>query len=403
MYLSSGLDPERVLRIPNGVDLERFTPAGERFELPVADGVTRFLFLGGLIWRKGPDVLLDAWRRAFAGRDDVVLVIKDVGAGGVYRDGDREAIAAHAAAGDPPRILLLDQELSDEEVAGLYRACEVLVHPYRGEGFAMPVLEAMACGIPAIVTEGGPTDEFCPPGAGWRIRAGRSQFPSDRVDSLDTVGRPWVLEPEVEHLAELLLEAGGDPGERARRGAAARAAAESYGWDAVAALYGERIAALAARPRVQGLDSGPYPFEEDVAVRLLATPAWRGSDRLGELLRQWTAATSGSAVSACLYLLADPRVDGSPEELEAHVLATGVELEGGADVTVAMEAVDAAGAQSLHASVNAYLPLHPACEGHSRMALASGTPVLDLDDGSLARFLAQAQAQGDSRAPIVVA
>ena len=54
-----------------------------------------------------------------------------------------------ASAGD-----LLDDELDDDEVAALYRACDVLVHPYRGEGFAMPVLEAMACGLPVITTGG---------------------------------------------------------------------------------------------------------------------------------------------------------------------------------------------------------------------------------------------------------
>ena len=54
----------------------------------------RFLFVGGLIWRKGPDVLLEAWTAAFAGRDDVTLVIKDFGADGVYRGADRERRSA---------------------------------------------------------------------------------------------------------------------------------------------------------------------------------------------------------------------------------------------------------------------------------------------------------------------
>ncbi len=73
--------------------------------------------------------------------------------------------------------MLIDEELTSDELAALYRACDVLVHPYRGEGFAMPVLEAMACGLPAIVTGGGPTDEFCPAEAGWRIDARRVQLP----------------------------------------------------------------------------------------------------------------------------------------------------------------------------------------------------------------------------------
>ena len=41
----------------------------------------RFLFVGGAIGRKGVDVLLAAWQQAFAGRDDVQLVIKDFGSG----------------------------------------------------------------------------------------------------------------------------------------------------------------------------------------------------------------------------------------------------------------------------------------------------------------------------------
>jgi glycosyltransferase involved in cell wall biosynthesis len=394
MYVSSGVDPERVVTIANGVDLERFSPDGQRHELPVGagaegaplpDGATRFLFVGGLIWRKGPDVLLAAWKAAFAGREDVVLIVKDVGATGVYREGEREEMVAYAAGGALPRVVLLQDELSDEQVAALYRACDVLVHPYRGEGFAMPVLEAMACGLPAIVTEGGPTDEFCPPQAGWRIRATRWEFPSDRVSSFDTVGRPWVLEPDAGHLAELLVEVAADPRERAARGAAARAAAEAYGWDGVAERYGERIEALAAKPRIAPVE--PRAFEEDVALRVLATPAWRGQDRLAELLSEWVAAgerTSG----ACLYLLADPRVDGGPEELEARVLATGVDLDGAGDITVLLAGPEED--RSLHAGVDAYVPLHDACAGHERMARAAGRRILALDGNSLGGFLAEA-------------
>jgi glycosyltransferase involved in cell wall biosynthesis len=400
MYLAGGLDPERVVTIPNGVDLDRLNPLGERFELPVAKDITRFLFVGGLIWRKGPDVLLAAWQRAFAGREDVVLIVKDVGVSGVYRDGDRAAIAAHVAAEALPRIVVIEEELSDAQIADLYRSCDVLVHPYRGEGFAMPVLEAMACGLPTIVTAGGPTDEFCPPEAGWRIRSSRAEFPSDRVDTLDTIGRPWVLEPDSEHLAELLETAAADPQQRERRGAAARTAAEAYSWDAVAARYSERISALVAAPRLR--ETVPYEFEERAAIRLLATPAWRGHDRLGELLKQWVEATEPSS-DACVYLLADPRRDGAPEELEARVLGTGVELEGAGDVTVLMESIDSGRLLDLHCGVSAYVPLHDGCAGHERLSLAAGGELLRLEEGSIARFLARAPAQqADVRAPIVV-
>ena len=60
----------------------------------------------------------------------------------------------HRARGYP--IEYHDRALNDQEMAGLYAACDCLAHPYRGEGFALPVVEAMACGLPAIVTGAGP-------------------------------------------------------------------------------------------------------------------------------------------------------------------------------------------------------------------------------------------------------
>jgi glycosyltransferase involved in cell wall biosynthesis len=381
MYLSAGIPPERVVAVPNGVDLDTFTPDGPSLPLPGADGTTRFLFVGGLIWRKGPDVLLNAFTAAFADRDDVTLVVKDFGAGGIYRNGDRHVLQEYAASGRRPRVIVLDDELDDDEVAALYHACDVLVHPYRGEGFAMPVLEAMACGLPVITTAGGPTDEFCPPEAGWRIRAQRSPFASDRVDALQTVGRPWVLEPDTADLIALLREAAGDAAGRTRRGAAAHAAAQSLGWPTVAQRYAERLQALAGRRPLLagGTTVEPWPFAEDVDLRILATPAWRGDDRLGDLLHAWTSLTARDT-SACLYLVADPAVDGSPEELERRVLgaaeASGVALDRGADINVLMEPHTGERDVRLHAGVDAYVSLHDACAGHERLATELGNAVV---------------------------
>ena len=170
MYLDAGIDADRVRgraqrRRPGALHARR---PGDGARRGAGDGC-RFLFVGGAIARKGIDVLLSAYAEAFAGRDDVSLVVKDFGADGVYRGGDRASSLRMAADADGPRVVHLTETLTDDEVAALYRACDVLVHPYRGEGFAMPVLEAMACGLPTVVTAGGPTDEFCPPDAGWRI------------------------------------------------------------------------------------------------------------------------------------------------------------------------------------------------------------------------------------------
>jgi len=390
MYVGDGVPAERVHVIPNGVDLETFSPSAR--EAVGQPGATRFLFVGGLVWRKGPDLLLEAYRRAFAGREDVELVMKDFGADTIYRGGDREPYRQHADSGALPRLTLLGGELSTVELADLYRSCDVFVHPYRGEGFNMPVLEAMACGLPVITTAGGPTDEFCPPEAGWRIRSRRITISSEMLGPFTPCSEPWMLEPDLEQLVELLRTAEADPAERLARGRAARTAAEALSWDAVAERYRERIHALIAlTPKLGRGVPEPFPLSEDARVRVLAVPAWRGTDRLPELLRDWGTHTTRET-SACLYLLADPALAGQPEEIEARVMEAaqrgGLDLDNCADINVLMEPLQAERDARLHLAMTAFVPLHAASAGHVRLARAASSDVLDPGSDALARTLA---------------
>jgi glycosyltransferase involved in cell wall biosynthesis len=154
-----------------------------------------------------------------------------------------------------------------------------------------------------------------------------------------------------------------------------------------------RLLALAARTprRADPAAAEPWPLAEDVELRVLATPAWRGADRLAELLAQWCAATTPAA-SACLYLLADPAVDGSAEAIERRVLsaAAGADLDAAADVAILLEPATVERDARLHAATGLYVPLHPACAGHERIARATGGVVVALDGDALARRLARA-------------
>jgi glycosyltransferase involved in cell wall biosynthesis len=99
IYLQSGIPADRVHRIPLGVDTEQFHPGAPPLALKTTKRF-KFLFVGGTIFRKGIDILLDAYTSAFRRSDDVCLVIKDMGVGTFYQGQTAEARIAELQA-DP--------------------------------------------------------------------------------------------------------------------------------------------------------------------------------------------------------------------------------------------------------------------------------------------------------------
>ncbi len=141
-------DPQRVLELPFGFDPQRFFPGSsqrELFGLPL--NVPMILFVGGLDRAhafKGLDVLLRACARLSR---DTHLVIAG--------DGDlRSDYAAQARAqGIADRVHFLGR-VSDEDLAKLYRSCDVVAFPslHRAEAFGLVALEAQACGKPVVAS-----------------------------------------------------------------------------------------------------------------------------------------------------------------------------------------------------------------------------------------------------------
>jgi glycosyltransferase involved in cell wall biosynthesis len=175
-YVDSGIDADRVQVIPNGVRTDVFHPNAAPLKLDT-DKTFKFLFVGGTIYRKGIDILLKVYRQTFTPDDDVCLVIKGMGDETFYKGQTAtEMIRTMQADPDAPEILYLTDDLTDEEMAGLYTACNSLVHPYRGEGFGMPVAEAMACALPVIVTQGGACDDFCSEDNAYFVTAKRREI-----------------------------------------------------------------------------------------------------------------------------------------------------------------------------------------------------------------------------------
>lgn len=252
-FAAAGVDRERLHIVPEPFELDRLHREAPPLDLPDAHG-TVFLAAFDFSLRKGWDVLLAAWCDAFRADDDVTLVLK------VWSTTTgMDAAAMHGAIArrigalghDPahiPDVVIVDDLLEPEAMAGLYRACDVYVAPTRGEGWGRPIMEAMAMGRPAIATGWSGPAEFVDDTTGWPVAHHLVDVPAEAVAEVPAyAGHRWA-EPDRDALATALVAAHRDPVARAARGAAAARRAEEHGHLRVAATVLDRLRAAAGVP-----------------------------------------------------------------------------------------------------------------------------------------------------------
>jgi glycosyltransferase involved in cell wall biosynthesis len=204
-FVNSGVDFDKVQIIPNGINPDLFKPFGKKYNLQTSKKL-KFLYVGGTIYRKGIDILLGSYIKAFTNSDNVCLVIKDMGSKSFYNGQTAQDMISNIKNNiKAPEIEYIDNDLNEIEIASLYRACDVLVSPYRGEGFSLPTLEAMACGLPVIVTEGGATDDFTDETFSWKLPAIKRSI-GKVIDGNEMVDEAFLFEPDSDVLTEVLKD-----------------------------------------------------------------------------------------------------------------------------------------------------------------------------------------------------
>jgi len=186
--------PRGVLRIlPNGVDVERYTPGPSDWKARLGGPERVFLYMGRVDSEKGVDALL----RAFLAVDPpstTRLVV--VGHGTERRRLQRQF--------RDPRVIFTGHVANADQRIGMLRAADAFFLASEVEGLSLSMLEAMACGLATVATDVGSDGEALR-GAGVLID------PSSREEQLQLAMRtlidmPWLARPLGEAARRRVLE-----------------------------------------------------------------------------------------------------------------------------------------------------------------------------------------------------
>lgn len=181
--------------MPLGIDPNVFYPK------PITTPDDNFTFLYVMCWqdRKKPNHLIEAFLKAFEGKKDVVLLCKINSTPNinVYEEMKKLGIPE---LGTKIKIIQ-NPSFTHHQMASLYNSVDCLIHPTRGEGWGMPILEALACGIPAIATAWGGQTDFLNENTGYPIRV--KKLVETNSTDLHYKGFSWA-EPDLDHMIELM-------------------------------------------------------------------------------------------------------------------------------------------------------------------------------------------------------
>jgi len=192
--------------VPNGISLESYAnlPSRDCFSerFPQCKNRPLVLYMGRITQLKGISPLLDAWRRLENRRRGGWMLV----VAGPNQEGFADEMKAKSTALGLDRDVLFPGPLYGEAKREALAAANIFVLPSFTEGFAMSLLEAMACRLPLVITR------------------------QCNLDEVGTLGAGWVGEPEDKSLSEMLAAA-------ASLGNAARRRIGNQGYSLVSRKY----------------------------------------------------------------------------------------------------------------------------------------------------------------------
>jgi len=183
--------------IPLGVNPAYFNPGIKGYRI---DGPFTFLTMFEWGERKAPEILLKAFNDEFGSSEDVVLICK------AYNQDPAVHIPAQVRnyylKDSGGRIVFsINEVVPSYQLGSIYRSVDCFVLASRGEGWGLPILEAMACGLPVIATNWSAQSDFISNDTAYLLDVERLRPAEAKCPYYE--GFNWA-EPSYEHLRSLM-------------------------------------------------------------------------------------------------------------------------------------------------------------------------------------------------------
>ena len=210
-FLKSGLK-KPIYKIPLGVDTNYFNQKIQSQKNPNKD----YAFFTNIEWgeRKNPQMQLRQFNKTFKSTDDVCLIAKlNNRDPNINLQNEIKALNLKSNGG---RIyFIINREFSFNELPLLYRSVDCYITAGRGEGWDMPLLEAMACGLPTIATDWGAHQEFATNENSYLLNINGTIPAIAKCPYYD--GFQWA-DPDSNHFSELLIQIYNNPEQAKSKG-----------------------------------------------------------------------------------------------------------------------------------------------------------------------------------------
>jgi len=205
--LDTGVPASRISQIPNAVDLRAFRgPAASeraalRVQLGLPQNATLMIYVGRLSRAKGIDLLVRMWPQISARHPDLHLLI--AGGGRDSHDDCEAELREHLRSSFPGRQRIT--MLGSTDLVNLYlRASDLYILPSHFEGFSIAIIEALASGLPSLLTPVGSVPELIRDGEnGFIFSARDSDALVAAVDAAFAARDRW---PEIGRRARATVE-----------------------------------------------------------------------------------------------------------------------------------------------------------------------------------------------------